>query len=565
MNKIRIEAAALVVGLSLFLFSCEKEVSGRGSGRKVAINFTVANEGYGVDQEILKGAGVKDLRPETRVIPLKDNYYMSATLVPEPAEETAFDGSQLRAAAAFTTGQKIRFMAFNGTTEVGSAIYTWNGSKFVPDGEPLGVEADNEVMYHFVAYSFFGDPLTEPDDEDVEAGILPAQDLVWGERNQKVYDNLTDRTVPILMKHKFSRVRVKVDASSLGAQVTNVSGVVIAGGKKADLTVRTGSLAASSAAGADLTATVTNWVSVDDGEAMQSGSVLFYPSVTTITLAAIDLEIDDDPVALMNKSVTFSQALAENTSYTVVVDVRTNRWAYSNIYWDQTLNEGAGALTFDRTLVDVEHQYYNGVLFKWGSLVGISPVGAPVVNNSTPVDMTQILTYTPLSGGGWDATKTAASWGGWESISYQQAQSSTYASDENFLYDLGVNLGAYTGDICNYIHPYWRIPNATEASGYTSYGALVSDGHFNLDAAGTGLIMVGRYYYYPFGFWFVARTYLREGFSPSGGGTVTNGQFFWTGSDYYLQNNLASLFGSALAYMRAAAFTIRCIKKLPTD
>jgi hypothetical protein len=48
MNKKRMEAAALVVGLSLFLWGCEKEVAERGAGRKVAVHFAVSNGGVWV-------------------------------------------------------------------------------------------------------------------------------------------------------------------------------------------------------------------------------------------------------------------------------------------------------------------------------------------------------------------------------------------------------------------------------------------------------------------------------------------------------------------------------------
>jgi hypothetical protein len=437
MNKMGMKAAALIIGLPLFLLACEKDLAEQGSGKKVTINFTVANEGYGADQQIMKSADAKEAKPETVYIPLDNNYFIVVTLMPEPEEE-------IRATAAFVIGQKIRFAAYNGASEVGSAIYTWDGSKFIPDDEPLGVEPDNDVIYHFVAYSFFGDPMTEPDDEDVEEEILPAQDLVWGEQNQKIYNNETSRTVPILMQHKFSRVQVMVDASTIDdAKVTSVSGVVIAGGKKADLTVWTGGLAASSAVGADVTATMEAWASENNGKARLSGYKVFYPTLTTITFATIDLEIDGDPLPLTDKSVTFAQVLDENTSYRVVVDVRANRWAWSNIYWDDALNDGAGALTFDKTLVDLSHQYYQGVLFKWGSLVGVSPVGSK----------TDARIYIPddISLKTWDGTKTLSSstWGNFESIPRTDTGSSpTY--DENYLYG-HYDYGSYRGDICSYL------------------------------------------------------------------------------------------------------------------
>jgi hypothetical protein len=544
----RVKAAALIIGLPLFLLSCEKDLGERGSGKKVTINFTVSNEGYGADQQIMKSAGAKEAKPETVYIPLNNNYFMAATLTPEPAEE-------VRATAEFAIGQKMRFVAYDGAVEDDSAIYTWDGSKFVPDGEPLGVEPDNGVTYHFVAYSFFGDPLTEPDDEDVEEEILPAQDVVWGEKNQKIYDTFADRTVEIEMKHKFSRVRVKVDASSItDAQVTDVSGVVIAGGKKANLTVATGSLAASSAAGADVTATMTNWVSVDGGKARLSGYKVFYPSLTTITLATLDLEIDEVPLPLTNKSVTFSQTLAANTSYTVTVDVRANRWAWSNIYWT------VSALTFDRT--NQGNQNYQGVFFKWGSLVGISPVGTD-----------PILYIPPVGGGSWDSSHKMkdhnlpwATVGSWANMPHTTTSNSAgYGQGGNYLY-LNPDFSNYKGDICNYIDNAWRMPNSGEFYGtVSSYSFAYSDPE---NATGRGSMgSDGATVNFVYGIRFFSASGQRFDTGPSnvgGSGEYGTGSTDSGGGAYMLHSGGISLtIYSGSRGERANA--VRCIKKLPTD
>jgi FlaG/FlaF family flagellin (archaellin) len=377
-----VEAAALMIGLPLFLWGCEKEVSERGSGEKVTINFTVSNGDYDADQQVIRSAGAKGAEPEAVYMPLNDDYFLIATLEPEPAGETTFDGSQLRAVAEFAPSQKIYFAVYSGvgTSPLDEAIYEWDGSKFVPDGEPLGVEP-NGTDYHFVAYSFFGDPTEEPYVEDIE----PFQDFVWGEKDQQVYDTELSRTVPILMKHKFSRVSVKVDASSFdNAQVTGVSGVVIAGGKKVTIAPKTGAV---DSYGEAVTETLGGWTSEDGGKARLSGYKVFCPSLTTITFATLDITMDGTPLAqLTNQSVTFAQTLLENTSYRVVVDVRTRLFAWSNIYWDSSLNEGAGGMTFDTT--DEGHEGYQGLLFKFGSLVGVSPAlqgGQGLFSSSVPV------------------------------------------------------------------------------------------------------------------------------------------------------------------------------------
>jgi hypothetical protein len=367
------------------------------------------------------------------------------------------------------------------------------------------------------------------------------------------------------MKHKFSRVQVKVDASSIDAQVTNVSGVVIAGGKKADLTIRTGGLAASSASGSDVMAAMTNWASVDGGKARQSDCVVFYPSLTTITLAAVDLEIEGVPLPLTNKSVTFSQTLAENTSYTVVVDVRANRWAWSNIYWVAT-SATEGYMTFDRTLVDVEHQYYAGIYFKWGSLVGFSRWG------NSHLYIPNVGTET------WDGPK-AASATSWSDDRYVPYNTDNVNTGASYLY-LHNNFAAYTGDICNYIDDEWRMPNTAEIGIATDYSSWIAGSVVSGYADGTGIITSGVRYNGSSGFaFFSASGYLEAHtnalftFRDEG-----NMGYYYTGSPAgYVSSWLACYYlglryyqGQRYIYTsesaaRPGGFTVRCIKKLPTD
>jgi hypothetical protein len=550
MNRKWMEAAALIIGLPLFLLACEKDLGERGSGKKVTINFTVGNAGYGTAQQILRSVDTKGAKPETVYIPLNDDYFMAATLVPESAEE-------VRATAAFETGQKIRFVAYNGASEVGSAIYTWNGSKFVADDEPLGVEPDNEVMYHFVAYSFFGDPLTEPDDEDIEEGISPFQDVVWGEKDQKIYDNETSRTVPILMKHKFSRVQVKVDASGISdVEITGISNVVIGGGKKADLTVATGAVADAVPA-SPVTETMEDWTAPTLATRL-SGDKVFYPSITSVTVGTLKIKVNNGAErTFSNRSVTFTQALAENTNYTVVVDVRADRVAWSNIYWTGSV------LTFDKT--NQNHQSYQGVFFKWGSLVGISPVGT----NSDA-----ILYIPPIGTGSWDSSHKAGDysfpWGwqsGYEYIPYTTTDNSTgYGSYGNYLY-YNPDFNNYRGDICNYLDNAWRMPSWLELGGTvssSSTGSAPNDatGKGSMGSVGSTVNMDGGVRFFP------ASGGRINGSSSSDVGAGTNFTY-WTGStDAPGVANWISFYSSSSSLAggsRQRAFPVRCIRKLPTD
>jgi hypothetical protein len=551
MNRIGVKVVALVISLSLFLLACEKDIAKRGSGKKVTINFTVDRGDYGLDRQITRSEKRNDLKAETVYISLNDSCFLAATLMPEPTED-------LRDSAPFAPGQKIRFVAYDGATEEDSAIYTWDGGKFVPDEDPLGVESDNGVTYHFVAYSFFGDPEAEPDEEDVEAEILPAQDLVWGEKDQEIHNTFTGRTVPILMKHKFSRVRVQVDASTIwDATITDVEGVVIAGGKKADLTVRTGTLAASSAMGSDVTATLEEWVSIDDEKAILSDDVVFYPSLTKVTIESLDIEIEGVPYpTIENIELPFSNTLTANTSYTVVVDIRANRWAYSNIYWDGSLNSGTGGLTFDKKRTNPSHEDYQGVFFKWGSLTGISPVDLYY----------PILYIPPIHAENWISSLRIG--GGsslvWQYIPYNLYEAIPSITPYNF----------YTGDICSYLDNAWRIPDESDIFARVLIIGAYDTGSDPNDETGRGSMGSGG----------VAISFPLSGsvFLPASGrrdhswgelSGVGNECFYWTREEDRRWGLSAATFGFTYynsSYTRDIldqeyGLPVRCIRKLPGE
>jgi hypothetical protein len=137
-------------------------------------------------------------------------------------------------------------------------------------------------------------------------------------------------------------------------------------------------------------------------------------------------------------TLDFDEPLLPNTNYTLVVDLREVPYARSNIYWD------GNQLTFDRT--NKGNEDYQGVFFKWGSLVGIPP---DAIANGTYVPL-----YIPanISSRTWDDTKTIASaFGDWAGIP------SGSMSDD---------FSNYKGDICKYIDSDWKMPDLRVADQY---------------------------------------------------------------------------------------------------
>jgi hypothetical protein len=126
--------------------------------------------------------------------------------------------------------------------------------------------------------------------------------------------------------------------------------------------------------------------------------------------------------------------LAEAASYTLLLELKKGvLFAYSNIYWD------GGKMTFDTT--DKGHIRYQGLYFKWGSLVGISPVGA-WVNSSTPV-------YKA-------GETTSSTYSTWDAIPYDNTTSG--------IMTYGYNVSTLKGDICKYIDAGYRLPHVGEFS-----------------------------------------------------------------------------------------------------
>jgi hypothetical protein len=151
-------------------------------------------------------------------------------------------------------------------------------------------------------------------------------------------------------------------------------------------------------------------------------------------------------------------------------DPNKKTWAASNIYWDDT----NGRLTFAESDTDLEG--YQGVYFKWGSLIGVS---AGVID---PFDASDYLFYPNLADGSYSKVQvsavpvdapyliTSGSWTGggtpatdWPLIAYANINvvpdPGVYDSNDTSLTDIVLddsegNYKDYTGDICQYLSGY---------------------------------------------------------------------------------------------------------------
>lgn len=458
----------MLAGLAVIFLSCEKEVSERGANKEVAVIFSVNRAGYGASDEARSSFDARKLEPT--VVPLGNDIYLYATLEPDSTESLS---DELRASPLLNK-QKIRLAAFNKTTglqEGSAATYTYTGGKLVPDGLPLGVEPDDGTIYRFVAYSYFGDPETDP----VETGIEPSQDLVWGVKEQPITDTEAGRTVSITMDHRFSRVRVKLKANQIpGAKITAIGTVQVTGRQVADLEIESGDV---TAAGASAMPDVgwSSLVSPFSETNILSDYDVFFPSPTGVTISSITIELSDQTVHVFTDiSAAFSQPLTAATNYTLVVDLKRFLWAQSNIYWDDSLNEGTGGMTFQKPGDTPDHSDYQGVYFVWGSLVGLSPGGQSA---------TRFVYIPPVNGvEHWSKTSPGDSpWPGWG------VPVPLVESNYKTLYRDYADFDNYIGDICSYLTDgAWRMPGHYEGSIFGSRISLYTEFYDPNDPTGQG-------------------------------------------------------------------------------
>jgi hypothetical protein len=455
-----------LVALLLLFGACEKEIpEGGAEGERVPILFSVDMGGYGAGGEMVRSAGGR--ATETVAIPLNDEVYLEATLMPDEEEETTFDGSQLRADEPFINGQKVRFVAYNAGTQVytDSKLYSWSSgaSKFIPDATPLSVVPDGTTVCRFIAYSYFGETGVAP----FPTNIDPVHDLVWGKTatDQPITDTEASRTATIHMEHKFARVKVKVKSSISGFTIEGLSGVEIEGGKLASLNPFNGAISGGNA----VTQGITSFTTISTTE-RESG----YRTVLPVAAGAAKVKIGSVTVkkgnttypAFTNRVAAFSSSLDVAKSYTLVVDLKgTSRWARSNVVWD------GSKLTFATTTEENAGIPANsqGLFFWWGSLVAIRPCA-----NQWGVDYansTDII-YNP----------TATSPSSWYSIGdIPKGDGSMSDAFDTYNNNTGFDAAAGKGDVCRYITAQgwvsqgnWRLPTAAEWEALRLNGPLVN-------------------------------------------------------------------------------------------
>lgn len=271
-----------------------------------------------------------------------------------------------------------------------------------------------------------------------------------------------------------------------------------------------------------------------------------------------------------------------------------NKWARSNIYYDLA----SGSVTFAETGTD--KQGYQGLFFKWGSLVGIAAGANGAFSGETYLYIPDLGTgkyykvkssevSTSYGDGNSPASlavrtyATSASNGDWENIPYASSadiDATAAGRGDNRLTTSSASLYAdYKGDICKFLSAKksasgltasWVLPVSNEFSAGTGPIPSFEYSDFNSnDPDGTASNSTGLYT-----FTYSASSELvifpAGGFRYEyGGGRLTNvgeNGFYWSSStdreaNAYLLNFYEDVVAPDDQYNNGVGMNVRCVRE----
>jgi hypothetical protein len=421
--------------------------------------------------------------------------------------------SPLRDKVLLEDGKKFRVIAVNH----GFNTYYSHGDFTVGESGPSNdfhVEIGKPYDYICISYNSKTDL---PDDDyelgedlDDELSIDNANDILWCRINnaQNVPASPGVVELDILLAQKLAKVSVIVDCNynkwKIGVGENKVSIRDVATSGTIDLS--TGDITSGTAS----TQLFPSFSATVDATSQTSNELRIMPkasSTITITiLASAVSRVDLSNVPTASKTATLITPLVAGISYAITVRLRLPIWARSNIYWDDGTSYNPvrpPKLTFIPAADDPadnvdDHQGYQGVFFKWGSLVGISPARTSTSNNfsgSTPVyiptynkttyadsswEMKNSHSYTS---NGWIETKNGTTENGTANIPYLDGRAAfdfigNTGRSSTFLTDAAQNTDdmyeGRRGDICQYLSKTkavtdnYRLPISNEFGPYTT-------------------------------------------------------------------------------------------------
>ena len=558
-----------VSGILSLLTSCSTEIENKPDskkGKKVPVNFTLNIGAYPTDDPVqpdVRSATSAnfnrggELEEAIDFVHIANNVYMYATLVEE-------NPVNLRSIPTnIPNNTVVRIIAYNAS----SVVVDFKDYKVISgslEPETTELSVPDGASYRFAAYAMDSTSTAVTSHVDdlllFDMALFPNCDLLWG------CTALTPITgtssVSITLVHKLSRIKVEMSTynvtpyapievisdafvsphSTMGPHFLNlISGVITnpspppSPGKQITQWRAKNGVAA--------------WGTLNDTIVESNYYTIFTNNANEVALKIGGLQIRG---ALLADNTTvpfewrFTKKLEPGRSYLLRLNIVSLIWAGSNIFWEA--NGANSRLTFLHESTPEELQGYQGVFFKWGSLVGISPRN----HGSAAFDPAATKLFVPpVSGGNW-LVQYAAGPNAWSGGSLAQIPSTPGASlvsgnwldnhsARNYLSETAIHVPAqFRGDICKYLSDNgyappgnWRMPNGREfgkgPSDYISTGSVDPPGLSLVAEDGTQ-----NYYDVRFG---AKRTILtstiffpNSGYREPGGNTFVNITKYLSGS-----------------------------------
>jgi hypothetical protein len=402
----------LIAALSLIITSCDNknELSDNESSSKVvAVRIRSLSVAEGSSESLTRSSLEKE--PEIVSQPIGDGMLLEMSVKQ--------DDSSLRAPQLLGDGKLFRVIAVNhGTND-----YYSHGDFTVGIIGP-SPSTDFHVKigekYDYICISYNSDTDLPPDDDyevgealEEEFAVDNTNDLLWCRINKDENVTASGVDLEILLKQKLAKVTVTIDYNYNNCGITGIatSKVGVMGiPLTCSMNWTTGSL----------TGTATEqWLTfvpptLPYPKTLTSNMLNIIPTTSNATINfEIGAILRDGLTAVPSakRSSTFTKALSAGVNYTITVRFRTPIFARSNIYWD----DAAKKLTFvpaaiPPTINDDSKKGYQGVLFKWGSLVGVSPAQKAASNeeqrNAFNGDVTLFVpaVKNPLNTSTWKVT-----------------------------------------------------------------------------------------------------------------------------------------------------------------
>jgi hypothetical protein len=496
--------AALPVFLALM--ACDQLVppSG-GNGVDIPVKIrAVSIAGGAQNKTVTRASGQKRIVGEPIVQDLGNGMLAEITV-----EE---DLSALRA-TPLTKDVKLRIVALikNSSTIYSWADYTATNSGAFTRTSSADLHVIENTDYDFVCFSYNSTTASLPDplSEGSTLGsitVTNANDFLY----KKWTTNLstTSNTLSFTLEQQLAKVTLILNGGS--RTITNVAEnsikiTSVSTPTTHNLTATTSALSGTTAGDVFFTgwgSSSTPWEKSLRLVPTSSESTLRLPA-EAITVGSLKSEEKDIqlPVLGVGSSCRVTITLKEVST--------SKKFAGSNIYWD------GSKLTFvpynESNTTPYPETYYQGVYFKWGSLIGISPVGAfssgtatGGVPGSATIDGTPIYLKNPS--GNWVKTNvayatsedksngkerwfgdnsvsdnTTGTHGAWSPIPYGSTDG-PYGTDKYTLLTNHSDFAGYRGDICNYINPAYRMPTSDELGNLSYVTKMTSTSTFNVPA-----------------------------------------------------------------------------------